>query len=74
MNSEDKLFIKVDRIMLHDALKKNTVLTAWERGFLSDVSRLYRQSSNNKYSMKGLSPKQKNAAFMILKKHGFHQD
>ena len=72
MNAEDKLFKNVDRLMLHDSLKKNEVLTVWERTFLSSVYSIYRRTSGNKYSTKGLSPKQKNAALSILKKHGYH--
>lgn len=45
MNAEDKLFKNVDRLMLHDSLKKNEVLTVWERTFLSSKTRKRKNSS-----------------------------
>lgn len=58
MNAEDKLFKNVDRLMLHDSLKKNEVLTVWERTFLSSVYSIYRRTSGNKYSTKEGANKQ----------------
>ncbi|MBJ5801005.1 hypothetical protein JGI39_23445 [Salmonella enterica subsp. enterica serovar Derby] len=72
MNAEDKLFKKVDRLMLHDSLKKNEVLTVWERTFLSSTYSIDRRTSGNEFSTKGLSPKQKSTAFSILKKYNYH--
>lgn len=72
MNAEDKLFKKVDRLMLHDSLKKNEVLTVWERTFLSSTYSIYRRTSGNEFSTKGLSLKQKSTAFSILKKYNYH--
>ena len=72
MNAEDKLFKKVDRLMLHDSLKKNEVLTVWERTFLSSTYSIYRRTSGNEFSTQGLSPKQKSTAFSILKKYNYH--
>ena len=72
MNAEDKLFKKVDILMLHDSLKKNEVLTVWERTFLSSTYSIYRRTSGNEFSTKGLSPKQKSTAFSILKKYNYH--
>ncbi|MFS8689389.1 hypothetical protein NFL00_24115 (plasmid) [Escherichia coli] len=72
MNAEDKLFKKVDGLMLHDSLKKNEVLTVWERTFLSSAYSIYRRTSGNEFSTKGLSPKQKSTVFSILKKYNYH--
>ncbi|MCV5835937.1 hypothetical protein OFN62_23530 [Escherichia coli] len=72
MNAEDKLFKKVDRLMLHDSLKKKEDLTGWERTFLSSTYSIYRRTSGNEFSTKGLSPKQKSTAFSILKKYNYH--
>ncbi|EHH7742659.1 hypothetical protein G8B09_24705 [Escherichia coli] len=72
MNSEDKLIIKVDRLITHDSLNQQNILSDWERKFLLSILGIHRKI--NKYSLFGLSPKQKNATFDILKKHQFHID
>ncbi|XSV24920.1 hypothetical protein ACNFXS_24155 (plasmid) [Escherichia coli] len=61
MNTEDKLMLKVDRLLSHDALNQRNILNNWERQFLTSV-------------LAGLSPKQKNATYNILKKYKFHTD
>lgn len=71
MSPEEKLVVKIDRCLQQDFITGSQKLTAWERNFLSDISRIYRSFSRSQYSNKGLSPKQKNAAFSILKKHGY---
>ena len=72
MNTEDKLMLKVDRLLSHDALNQRNILNNWERQFLTRVLAIYRRI--NKYSLVGLSPKQKNATYNILKKYKFHTD
>lgn len=72
MNTEDKLMLKVDRLLSHDALNQSNILNNWERQFLTSVLAIYRRI--NKYSLVGLSPKQKNATYNILKKYKFHTD
>lgn len=64
--------LKVDRLLSHDALNHHDILNDWERKFLSSVFGIYRKI--NKYSLVGLSPKQKNAAYNILKKYNFHKE
>lgn len=71
MSPEEKLVMKIDRLLQQDFVAESQKLTTWERSFLSDISRIYRSFSRSQYSTKGLSPKQKNAAFNILKKHGY---
>ncbi|EHB7793910.1 hypothetical protein ACPSMW_005176, partial [Escherichia coli] len=63
MNTEDKLMLKVDRLLSHDALNQSNILNNWERQFLTSVLAIYRRI--NKYSLVGLSPKQKNATYNI---------
>ncbi len=72
MNSEDKMIIKVDRLITHDSLNQQNILSDWERKFLLSILGIHRKI--NKYSLFGLSPKQKNVIFDILKKHQFHID
>ncbi|XJF42791.1 hypothetical protein AB2E09_26265 (plasmid) [Escherichia coli] len=69
MNTEDKLMLKVDRLLSHDALNQRNILNNWERQFLTSVLAIYRRI--NKYSLVGLSPKQKNATYNILKNINF---
>ncbi|EOT6067373.1 hypothetical protein ACK6FS_005122, partial [Escherichia coli] len=63
MNTEDKLMLKVDRLLSHDALNQRNILNNLERQFLTSVLAIYRRI--NKYSLVGLSPKQKNATYNI---------
>lgn len=72
MNSEDKMIIKVNRLITHDSLNQQNILSGWERRFLLSILGIHRKI--NEHSLFGLSPKQKKATFNILKKHQFHVD
>ena len=65
MNAEDKLFKNVDRLMLHDSLKKNEVLTVWERTFLSSVYSIYRRTSGNNTQLRVCHQSRKTQLFLF---------
>ncbi|HCX3926403.1 hypothetical protein [Klebsiella pneumoniae] len=71
MNAEEKLMNRVEKVLFSQSM--SIALTIWEKDFLLSISKIFKASNNNPYSLKSLSPKQKNRVFSILKSHGFHE-
>lgn len=65
MNSEEKLFLKVDNVLSSN--EKISQLSSWELDFLRSVNSIFRRA--NPRQTKGVSPKQKSIIFKILQSH-----